>query len=153
MSGAEIAAMVPYFSAAGSVASAVGSIAQGNQQKSMANYNAQVAEQQAAQTREAVKFEEQRLRSQNEKLRSAQKAGYAKAGVTQEGSPLLVGAETEADAELDALALRYSGSVAEARARSQAGIDRMRGKAAQTAGYIGAGASLLKGASQFPWGK
>jgi len=132
---------------AGGVASAAGSLSAGQSQSNMAKYNAAVSEREAAQAREAAKFEEARNRKASESLLSSQRAAFAKGGVTSEGSPLLVQAETAEEAEIDALALRYSGSVAEARAKSQAALDRMQGRAAKTTGYIGAGSSLLSGAS------
>lgn len=146
MSGAE-----PFIMAAAAGAQAISSISQGNAQSNMAKYNAAVSEREARQAKEAAKFEESRNRQAAESLLSSQRAAYAKGGVTSEGSPLLVQAETAEEAEIDALALRYSGSVAEARAKSQAALDRMQGKAAKTAGYLGAGTSLLKGASKI-WG-
>lgn len=146
-----MAAAAPYITAAAAGLQAVSSISQGNSQANMAKYNAAVSEREARQAKEAAKFEEGRNRQAAESLLSSQKAAFAKGGVTPEGSPLLVQAETAEEAEIDALALRYSGSVAEARAKSQAALDRMQGKAAKTAGYLGAGTSLLKGASKIKW--
>jgi hypothetical protein len=57
--------------------------------------------------------------------------------------------DTATQAELDALAIRYGGEVGAARARSAAGLERMYGREKKTAGWIGAGTSLLTGMSSF----
>lgn len=132
----------------GAVTSAAGAMQQGAAQQNMANYNAAVAEREAESARRAAAFEESAQRDRAEKVKSTQRALFAKSGVTPEGSPLLVEADTAQQAEQDALAIRYSGSVAEARAKSQAALDRMQGKVAKQAGYFKAGSSLLTGASR-----
>jgi len=134
--------------AAATAISAYGSIQQGNAQKKMAEANAQAAEADAMAARNSAAFEETRLREAGTALLSKQRAGYAAAGVQPTGSPLLVEANTAGLNELDALATRYSGSVAEARARSQAALDRMQGSLLQTASRYQAATSLLSGASK-----
>ena len=133
--------------AAGAMVSAAGSIAQGQAASEMADYNAQVAENEAASARIQAGYEEGRQREHADRVRSAARAAIAKSGVDLEGSPRLGMVDNAVYAEIDALAIRNSGTVAEARARSQAGLDRMQGRAAVTGSYYGAGASLLGGAS------
>jgi len=133
--------------AVGSVVGAAGAISQGQATANMARYNAQVAENEAVAARQQAAYEEERQRERAARLKSSTRAAIAKSGLDLEGSPLAVMEDTAVGAELDALAIRYSGSVAEARARSQAAMDRMQGQAAKTASYFSAGASLLNGAS------
>jgi len=139
---------VEMLAAGSAIVGAVGAIQQGKAQQSMANYNAAVAERAAESAKVAAAFEESAQRSQAEKLRSTQRALFARSGVTPEGSPLLVEADTAAQAEQDALAIRFSGSAAEARAKSQAAMSRFEGRVAKQASMFKAGTSLLSGASR-----
>jgi hypothetical protein len=139
---------VEMLAAGSAIVGAVGAIQQGKAQQSMANYNADVAERAAENAKVAAAFEESAQRSRADKFRSTQRALFAKSGVTQEGSPLLVEADTAAQAEQDALAIRFSGSAAEARAKSQAAMSRMGGRVAKQASMYKAGTSLLSGASR-----
>lgn len=130
-------------------------------QSSMSSYNALIARQNAALTAsqmEIAKKEkgiiEARYRAQSEKTLASQRTGYAKAGVQMEGTPLLVAAETMGEAEIDALAIRYAGTVEQSQLlatqagyQQQATLEKMRGKMYRTSGYLQAGTSLLSGAS------
>ena len=79
---------------------------------------------------------------------SRQRALYGKSGVEIEGSPLLVMEDTAAQGEMDALAIRWGGDVAAARARSEANLMKMQGRTAGRLGAIQAGTTLLSGAGQ-----
>lgn len=133
---------------ASAVLQGVGLVSQGIAARNEANFRAQVFARDAELARQASIFEEDRLRERTKRLISSQKAAAGASGSTLEGSSLLVIAETAEDSELDALAIRFSGSVAEASARSSAALSRLEGRAAQTAGFIGAGASLLTGVTR-----
>jgi hypothetical protein len=150
MTGVEVLAAAAVASAA---VSAAGAISSGQAQSKMASYNAAVAERDAQAARQQAAFEESRQRQARDALLGKQRAAFAASGVTPEGSPLLVAAETATQAEIDAEAIRYSGSVAEARANSQAALDRMQGAAARTASYFAAGTSLLQGAANYGYAK
>jgi len=112
-----------------------------------ADYNAKVAEQNALAEKDKASYDENIHRDNVRKLLSTQRALYGKSGVDMTGSPLLVMEDTAAKSEIDALAIRHGGDIAAAQQRSAATLSKMRGKNAQTAGYIGAGSSLLSGAS------
>lgn len=144
MTGIEIAAGAAL---AASAVAAAGTIVQGQASSDMADYNARVSENEAVAAKQQAAYEEERQRERAARLRSSTRAAVAKSGLDLEGSPLTVMEDTAVNAEMDALAVRYSGSVADARARSQAGLDRMQGAAARTGSYFSAGASLLNGAS------
>lgn len=129
-------------STAVSVASAV---MQGQQASRAAKYNARVAENNAIAARQTAEFEEARQRQRASRVLASQRAALGASGVALEGSPLLAMADSAEQAELDALAIRYSGSVEEARHKSQAAADRLQASAARRAGYFGAATSLLRG--------
>ncbi len=144
MTGVEVAAISAGLAAA---VGAVGAISQSRAAANVADYNAKVAENDAIAVRQASQFEEQRVRERNQRLMASQKAAFGAAGVRAEGSPLMVLQSTAEDAEIDALAVRYSGSIQEARAKSEAAAARADGRAARTGGFFRAGTSLLTGAS------
>ena len=129
----------------------VGQIQQGAMAQSMHEYNAQVQEIEAQNAQNASEYEERLHRERGKRLLSSQRTDIAASGLGLEGSSLLAIEESAVEIEKDALAIRYSGSVAAARARSQAAADRMQGRAAKTAGMWGAGKSLLTGASKISW--
>jgi hypothetical protein len=138
---------------AGTLAGVAGAVQGGKQEASAARYNAQVAEDDALAARYQTDFEMQSLRRRQQSALSSARSATAGRGLTAEGSPLLAQSELAAESELDALALQYSGSAAEARARSQAAADRLEARSAQTAGYVKAGTSLLTGFSNVRLGK
>ncbi|MCM8784562.1 MAG: hypothetical protein NC818_07375 [Candidatus Omnitrophica bacterium] len=108
-----------------------------------AEYNARVAELQAQQVERAQKLEEYRLNRAKEALLGKQRALYAKAGVSLEGSPLEVLADTEAQYQLDLSVSRYNADVQKRRLGYEAGYQRYAGKQYMRAGYLGMGTTLL----------
>jgi hypothetical protein len=114
--------------------SAVGSIRQGQAASAAANYNAQMAERSAGQ-------KEHLQRTQTQRQIGAIRAGIAKSGARTEGTPLMVLAESAANAEIDALNTRYSGQM-------ESSLYRARGANDRRAAYWNAGTSLLTGASR-----
>ena len=147
MTGVEIAML------ASAAVSAAGSMAAGAQAQASANYNAGVQEIEALNAKNAAAYEEKLQRKRGEKFLSSQRSAIAASGTGLEGSSLLALEESAMELEKDALAIRYSGSVSEARSKSQAAADRMAGRAAKTASMFQAGSSLLTGASKVSWGK
>ena len=132
MTGTELAIM-----AVSSGISAIGQIQAG-----------QAAAAQAAFARQRAARQEAVFRRDIKQFRGTQRVLLAKAGVrVAEGSPLLLQVETAAQAELEALTIRAGGDITAARLRQEAILQRMRGQSSRTAGFIGAGKSLLSGAS------
>jgi hypothetical protein len=121
-------------SAAGGALGAMGSIAQGKAAQSSANYNAQSALIES-QSRESAQ------RAQAARQLGTMRAAIGKSGATSEGTPLLVLAESAANAEIDALNTRFTG-------QRQADLYRAQGANARKQGNITAGASLLTAASK-----
>ena len=128
---------------------------QSKSQAAFNEYNAQLAEREAAETQEAAAYEEEKFRKGGERLKARQRALYAKAGVTPEGSPLEVMEQTAVELETDALLIRRGGTLGYQRLTAEAGLERMagrsallRGRAARRASRIGMFATGLSGASQ-----
>ena len=120
-----------YAAYAGAALSAASAYQQGQAQSAAANYNASAAAAEAA-SRERAQREESWRR------RGSLAAQLGKSGATVAGTPLLVLAESAANAEIDALNTRYSGAM-------QQSLYGATARNARTAGTIGAGASLLTG--------
>jgi len=142
------AAISAVTSMAGTAFSTYSQMQQAREQSKWAEYNAAVAERDAETARMNAEYEAGIKRKETEKLLGRQRALYGKAGVTLEGSPLLLMAETAAEGEMDALMIERGGKLQAQRYRSEATLSRMKGSAAQRAGYWGAGSTLLTGASQ-----
>ncbi len=130
-----IAPILPYLAAAGTAVAAYGSIQQGKAAQKAANYNAESSILEG-QSRENA----QRADSQRSLARI--RANIGKSGATSAGTPLLVLAESAANAEIDALNTRFTAS-------RQADVYRAGGANARTQGNIMAGTSLLQGAGKF----
>ena len=133
---------------AGTAVSAFGTYQAGQAQKATAKYNAKLAENEAIAKEQAVRAETDRMRREKAKMSSAQRAAFAKSGaLTTEGTPLLTMAEEAGLMELDILQMQRTGAMQAAASRSEATLSRYQGKQAATAGMIGAGSTLLSGAS------
>lgn len=147
------------------VAAATGAysaISQGQAQSRMSAYNAMIAKQNAtlaakqigiARTEKGIT--EAKSMSNANRVLASERAAYAKAGVNLEGSSLMVEATTQSNAELDALAIRYAGTVEQSQIlanvagqKQQEMLEKMKGKMYSQAGYAQAGNSLLTGASK-----
>lgn len=126
-----------YIALAGMAVSAVGAIASGNAQKKASDYNAQVGQMNANAAVADAAENARRQRRLNSKA-----AGTIR---NKEGYSMDVLEDNVREGELMALDLIHQGDVKAAGLRSGAALDRMQGKAAQTAGYVGAAGTLLKG--------
>lgn len=134
--------------------SVMGGVAQAQQQREAykaqsqaARYNQSVAEANAQAVEAAAALEEQRSRKKAQQLLGSQTAAYGKAGVTLEGTPLEVMAQTAADVEEDILINRYNYQVQAARQRSQAGFYGYEAGRQERLAQYPVTAALMKGAS------
>ena len=118
----------------GALMGAAGAAQAGRAEAQAAEYNAALSRQEAA-------AEESRRRRESQRQLAQIRAGRAKSGVTTEGTPLMVLAESAELAELDALSARWTG---EASAR----LDEQRAKSARKAIPYAVGSSLLTGVSR-----
>lgn len=146
-------------SAVSGVIGALGAIQSANAQAAAAEYNAKIQERnsiiadqnrkQAVQTAEITAEDKRR---DNRRILASMRAAYGTSGLEMAGSPLDVLEDTAVEQELDVQRIRYEGR-ARAREgaiqmlglREDATLSRMEGKAAKTAGYIGAAGQLVGG--------
>lgn len=116
--------------------------AQGQAVAEAAKFNAATQRMQGAAAERQIRTESGR------QIRSI-RARIAKSGVTFEGTPTTVLAESAANAEIDALNARWT-------AQRKASITEFEGRSGQQAARLQAGVSLLKGteaAFDLPWAK
>ncbi|MCD6149205.1 hypothetical protein J7J13_00265 [bacterium] len=106
--------------------SAYSSVKQGQSQAAWNKYNAQVAKRNAKAAKAVAEAEAARKRRETQRLLGRQRAVYGKAGVTFEGSPLLVMEDTAAEGELDELLIKYRGLSQSQAYSSQVELDRMK---------------------------
>ena len=107
---------------------------QGKAENAAAQFNAQTAEQEAA-------SKESLIRSQAARQMGAIRSQIGKSGATTAGTPLLVLAESAANAEIDALNAQYTG-------QRQAALYRAGGQNAKSQGRAMAGTKLLSNVSK-----
>ena len=112
----------------------MGAVRAGQAASMAGQYNAESARMEGA-VREAAQ------RQQTGRQLGAIRAGISKSGATMEGTPLMVLAESAANAEIDALNTRFT-------AGREATLSTMRGQEGRRAAYWSAGTSLLTGLSR-----
>ncbi|HXG17186.1 MAG TPA: hypothetical protein VNK50_13120 [Calidithermus sp.] len=145
--GAEIAVVA--LAATATALTAYGVYQQGQAQAAAMRYNARLAEQQALASRQAAAFEAERARERSRRLLARARAIYGTTGVeVNEGSPLLVLADSARQAELEAQTIQYGGELRARQAQGQANLESFQARLASRAGTIGAGATLLSGAAR-----
>ena len=135
-------------SMAGTGLSVISQAQQGKEQQRWSEYNAAIAERDATAAKAVAEHEASQKRRDTERILGRQRALYGKAGVTMEGSPLELMAETAAEGELDALMIERTGKLRGQRYGEEATLSRMRGASSRRAGYWGAGTTLLTGAGR-----
>jgi hypothetical protein len=136
---------------AGGAALAAGAIEQGQAakregkaSKKLAEFNARQLEREAKSTQEAAGFEAERIAKAEKISLGALIARGGKSGVTLEGSPIAVLADTAATFAIDrALTLR-AGLLGQKTLGTQAGIQRRQGQIAKAKGKAIKRASLLQ---------
>lgn len=130
-------------------AQAVGKVIEGNAQNNAAKANAGIADENARIAQQQAGSREDQQRRQSRYTLGAQAAATAEAGVDAgSGSAARSIGESAANAELDALNIRYEGLMHAHGFAREAALERARGKQARNAGYLGAATSILSGASQ-----
>jgi hypothetical protein len=128
------------------VGAAYGQYQAGQSQKAMTKYNADLAENEAIAQEQATAAETERMRSQKKRQMSAQRAAASKTGaVISEGTPLLVMAEEAGLMELDIMNMQRTGAMQAQASRSEAKLQKYKGKQAARSANIQAGTTLLGG--------
>jgi hypothetical protein len=133
--------------AIGTLVSVAGSIASGAQAQAQANAQAKALEQQAQADNQAAGYEAQRERRQQELRMANARAQVGASGVALAGSPTEVLVANAREGEMDIQAIRYGSQLRQNNLYTQAGIAKMQGKQAMTAGLINAGSGLVSGLS------
>lgn len=148
---------------ASTAVSAVGAISAGNAQaaslKSQANaleYNASVQRMNADRTAAEYSVREDQQRRQQAIILGRQRAGIAESGIGFTGTALDLEEQSNINAELDNLTLRYEGNTQRAAllqdatmSTYQAGAAKSQAKSAKQQGYISALGSVLGGAGRY----
>ena len=137
---------IPYILAG---VAAVAAVSQAQSARSAAKHNAAIAERNALLSRRQAAMNEAAQRKDAYRAMGRIRAGYSAAGVTLEGTPLDVLEDSAAEAELDALNIRYKGELSAIGYQGEAGLQRMRAKSALSTGVFNAGTALLAGAGGY----
>ena len=137
---------VDYLKAGGDILGGFGGLMQGFEMQDAYNYNSGILEQQADQIMFSSDLNIEEIGQAEDELLSTQKAMYAKAGVTQVGSPTDVALQSATNFEFDKLVSRYNAEVAAANVRSKADINKYYGKEVAREGVMNLGKSLLSAA-------
>lgn len=145
---AAASAAAPYVAAAGAVLSAVSAIQQGRAQQQASNLQADVMQQQAERERQQAAADAGDLQRRNQRLMARQRTLFTAAGVTREGTPLLVEEDTAAEAELERQKVLAGGAVRATRLEQQAELERFSGRVSKQQGLARGGALLLSGAGR-----
>lgn len=155
-------AMLPLILAvAGTAVSAVGAIQQGNvasanarAQQDAANYNATIEAQGATTARQQANAREEAQRRATRQFLGEQRAGLSQAGIGLDGSAADVHGQSAANAELDALNIRYEGELDARGLLAQSALTRHEGqvagvnaRTARRAGYMNAASTILSGSA------
>jgi hypothetical protein len=127
----------------GAAVSAIGSIQKGQATKQAADYNAAVDQQQAAEEQDQANAQTQDYLRKGSDTEASAVAAQAGAGVTGEGSPLLVDENTVRQVALGAARTLQGGQLRASRLQDQAQLQTLQGNNAVTASYLDAGSSLL----------
>jgi hypothetical protein len=134
--------------AAATAASAVASYESGRMQKKAADVSARLAEQQAANERRAAEIRAENYRAEADRRMATMRAQYAASGVTMEGTPLITLMNTARNVEKDVSRIKWGGEARANAFEGEAGLQRMIGKQKYAEGVMGAGTTLLTGASK-----
>ncbi|WP_369952094.1 hypothetical protein [Ralstonia syzygii] len=134
--------------AATAALSAGAAIYAGQQQKNVADANAELASRQAEQDQDAAVAQAEKIRKAARIQQAEATANLAASGVSVgAGTPLRISNEIYKNSEQDAYQTILSGNRAYTAGQAQSGLYSSQGNAAETSGYLNAGASLLSGAS------
>lgn len=123
----------------------IGAVRQGEAEGAAADYNAAVDEQNAQLALKQAGEQERRTRLISRKQIGKQRANIGSSGITLEGSALDALEESAANAELDALNVRYQGQLQAYAYRTRSQLYRYQGKNARTTGYLNAAGILVGG--------
>ena len=133
--------------AGGAGLQALGSIQQGNAAAGAAKYNAIMADANAEISRKQAFEDERRFRVASRQRLGAMKARIGASGGALDGSALDVLQDAATRMEEDAISIRTTGELRALGYEGDSQLQSMYGKSQKQAGYYGAAAELLGGAS------
>ena len=137
----------------GAGVSAYGSYAAGENAEEAADYNAKRQERAAADALQRGSVDAAQIKERTRKLIATQIANSGASGFdTSTGTPLDLSVEAKGYGELDALTTINNAQRVGAGGKAQAELDRFQGRAASSAGTIGAAGTLISGASNGYYG-
>jgi len=131
-----------------------GNMASAKAARQVGEYNAVVAENEKVLLQRATRQKEANLRKSAERLQGTQRVATAKSGIQMSGSPLEALKDTFFNTELDAIGIRYAGSIEEAAKINEAAMARTTGRAQAAQFRTAAYTSLLEsGAKAYKYGQ
>lgn len=130
---------------AGAATQAFGAIKGGSDQAAIADYNAKVAKQEGAAAVQEASLNEQLQRRDTRKILARRRLLAGANGVDVSGSLLEETGDTARESELDALAIRFGGTLSRNRAQAGADLSRAEGDTARATGFLGAAGAGLGG--------
>lgn len=125
-----------------------GTLAQAQAQKKAANYNAAVQEQQAQIEQQKGAARATEISQRTRQKMAGVRAASIESGLELTGSVSDVLDTVNQQGALDSMTALWDSSTRAQGLRSSAELERAKGKSAVTAGYLGAGSSLLTGFSK-----
>lgn len=143
-----MAAAIPYITAAAAVVSTVGAIQQASTASKADKFNAAVASQNAKIAGDQAQMQLAQQQIDTVRKIGAIKAGYGASGVTSDGSPMDVLADSYTQSEMDANTIIYNGKVRAAGFTNTANLDTAAASNAKIAGYTDAASKALLGTTQ-----
>ena len=136
-------------SAVGTALQAIGAVQKGQAEQSQDNCQAQILQQQAERDRQVAAAKEEDFRAKQSRLLAKRRAVLGASGVEPaSGSPLLVSEDFAGEIEIGALRVRAGGELKATRLEQQATLQRLKGRAARTSGFVRGGSLLLTGAGK-----
>ena len=141
--GAILSGIAKVATVAGGVMTAAGQISGGRASSSAERFNASVSRANAQATRISADLDIVRQRKQAEAFKSRQRAGYAKAGVKYEGSPLEVMIDSAAQLQMDSVIMDYNARTQMSQLEQQAQQSEVSADIYKRQGYLRGAKTLL----------
>lgn len=138
---------------AGTALAATASVRGGYAASEAAEYNAAMARYEGKYAKQRAEFEEEQHRRDVARLVGTQTVKGARAGGGTVGSDITGLLETAKAGELDAALIRYGGEIESWKAGQAAKLYEWEAGEYRTAGWLGAGATLLNTAGRYDWKK
>lgn len=146
MSGVTSATAIAGLSAVSGVVGTIGKLTEGSANSAADRFNADVANQNSQIVAEQGRQQLAQQQIDAYRKLGAIKAGFGASGVTTDGSPLDVLADSYTQAETDANTIMFNSKIRQAGYQNTAALDTAKAGYDTNAGYMGAASSALLGA-------